>query len=181
MTRLISAPRATAQGTPRTISATLTAATASDTTQPIYLIRMAWSTELRVATWAADISWNSETWSSSGAEVVSLSAGVGLISLPAGNTEPWLSLCLNEGARGREITIYEYHTNLAASPQTSDAMAVFTGVMDGLTIDRSIQINLIESTGAKRFPATSVDRPVYNFLMPTGTRVNWGTHFLVAE
>ena len=165
----------------RTLSATITSAVAQDVTQPIYLLRMGFSSELTVATWGADINWNGETWSASGIAVKRLGIKSGSIEFPLADDGPWLSLLLNEGARERAITIYEYHTDLSASPQVSDAVAVFTGIMDGVRItDRAI-VEVLESTTAKRFPHTSIDRPVYNYLPVSGSRITWGTDYLVVE
>ena len=100
----------------RTVAATTTAAVSQETTQPIYLIRMGWDVqspdvERRVATWDTDISWNSETWTASGAKVQTLNAIGGSLMLPNGEADPWLDLVVNQGQRGKTLQIYEYQTS----------------------------------------------------------------------
>jgi len=165
----------------RTLSATSTAAIALDHTRPIYLIYMAWDTAsplptyLRVATWGASISWNSQTWIASGAEIAGIGANGGRLQLPMGDDDPWLGLVQTQSAVDRAITVYEYHTNFGVSPIASDAVQIFSGVMDGVDIDAGkITISLIESATNKSFPSTSIGPPTYNWLLPKGTRLFWG-------
>lgn len=159
----------------RTVSGIIAAAVAQDTTTPVYLIRMAWAVEQRIATWDTNISWNSETWTASGASVKKdLSAERGTLNLPNGDGDPWLNLVQTEIARNRVVQIYEYHTS-TASPAGSDAELLFDGRMDGSTVTRrGITINVIEGRTNKGFPPTSIGPPVYTHLLPVGTRLFWG-------
>ena len=165
----------------RALSATITAAVAADDTRPIYLIRMAWASEVRVATWQSNITWNSETWQASGVQVISLDAGGGVLEFPIEDTGPWLSLVLNETPRNRAVEIYEHHTNYAVSPAVSDAVLVFSGVMDEAQIAGNIRVAIVESSQAKGFPPTSIDRPVYNYMLASGQHVRWGNDTLVVN
>jgi len=165
----------------RTVSATITSAIAQETTRPVYLIRMAWDTEVRAATWAASISWNAETWVASGITITALDMNGGTMEMPVGDTDPWLSLVLGEVPRERAIEVYEYHTNLAASPIASDAVLVFSGVMDDVTISDSIRVRLIEGATNKAFPFTNIDRPTYTYLLPSGTRLAWGADVITVN
>lgn len=159
----------------RSVSSTTEAAVTVEDTRPIHLIRMAWGTELRAATYARNISWNSETWSASGAEVQGVDASGGILFLPNGEDDPWLNLVHTDIARGREIEIYEYHTDKSASPIASDAELIFFGVMDEVSItEKGIRIALIEGATNKVFPPTSIDVPDYNWLLPVGSRLFWG-------
>jgi len=158
----------------RTVSATISTAIAQPTTRPIYLIRMAWNTEVRACTWAADISWNSETWTASGIEVSNLDANGGVLDMPLGDSEPWLALVVGEIPRNRAINVYEYQTNYTVSPAVSDAVLIFTGFMDEAQIGSKIRMTLIEGTQKKGFPPGRIDRPTYNYLLAPGTRIQWG-------
>lgn len=165
----------------RSISSTSQAATSQHHTRPIYLIYMGWDvasplpTYLRIATWDTAIPWDSESWVASGAEIQGISANGGRLELPMGDDDPWLGLVQTQRARGRAITVYEYHTDFTVSPHASDAVQVFSGVMDGAEISPDkIRISLIESATNKVFPPTSLGPPTYNHLPPKGLRVFWG-------
>jgi len=165
----------------RTVSATVSTAVAQETTRPVYLIRMAWETEVRAATWATDISWNSETWASSGIRITSLDMNGGTMEMPVGDSDPWMALCLGEVPRGRAIEVYEWHTNFTVSPIVSDAVLLFSGVMDEVKVGRNIRVRLIESATNKTFPFTSIDRPTYTYLLPSGTRLSCGNDTIIVQ
>jgi len=172
----------------RTLSSTSQSAIALDHTRPIYLVYMAWDTASplptyrRVATWGANISWSSQTWIASGVEVQGISASGGRIELPMGDDDPWLNLVQTQIPRGREIIVYEYHTNFGGSPIASDAVQVFSGVMDDADIRYNrITIGLIESATNKSFPPTSIGPPTYNFILAPGTRIFWGNDIVTVE
>jgi len=165
----------------RTLSSIITAAVGQDITQPIYLIRMAWDTEVRICTWDTNISWNSETWTASGAGIKSLSAERGTLTLPNGDGDPWLALVNSEVPLDRVIQIYEHHTS-TASPAGSDAELLFSGRMDGDTISGvDITISLVEGRTNKGFPASSIGAPTYNFLLPVGSKLYWGFDVLTVN
>ncbi len=170
----------------RTVPAVVAAAVAQDATRPIYLFRMGWAlsspdVNRRIATWAADISWNSETWTASGADVRSLNANGGTLLLPNGDTDPWLNLVTTEIARGRTIDVYEYHTS-TASPSGSDAVLVFSGLMEETDITPTdISISFIETLRNKAFPPTSITPDVYTYLLAAGQRIYWGPDVVLVE
>lgn len=165
----------------RTVPANVTAAIANETTKPVYLIRMGWDVEVRAATWAASISWNAETWVASGINIRTLDMSGGLMEMPVGDSDPWMALALGEIPRERAIQIYEYHTNLAVSPMVSDAVLVFAGVMDEMTLTDKLSIRLIEGATNKAFPFTNIDRPTYTYLLAAGTRLAWGTDVITVN
>jgi len=164
----------------RTVSATITAAVGEVVTQPVYLIDMGWDAvspdiNRKIATWASDITWNSSTWQASGASVQQLTAGGGRLRLPNGDGDPWLALATGQITRGRSLDIYEYHTDFTASPITSDAVQVFSGIMEGCSITQErIEIDFIEGLLNKSFPQTSIDPTVYTHLLSEGQRIYWG-------
>jgi hypothetical protein len=171
----------------RTVSATISAAVAENTTQPIYLIRMGWTAaspdiNRRIATWGADLSWNSETWEASGADVKRLNAGGGTLTLPNGDNDPWLALVTAQIPKGRTIDVYEYHTDFTASPITSDATILLSGVMEDCEITQEvITISFIEGLLNKSFPISSIDPTVYTNLISAGNRIYWGPDIVLAE
>jgi hypothetical protein len=171
----------------RTVSAVVAAAVAQHATKPVYLIRMAWDAEsptptyLRVATWDANISWNGYTWIASGASVSNLDTSGGVLQLPMGSGDPWLSLVMDQGPLDRAIEIYEHHTS-TASPAGSDAEMIFGGYMDEAAITRDgIRISLVEGRRKKGFPPTSIRPPTYNYLLAKGSRLIWGYDIVKAE
>lgn len=157
----------------RTLSATLTSATAKDATQPIYLIEMGFTSTQRCATYDADITWNGQTWSASGVQLSNLSSSGGKMTMPNGTGDPWLALVMGEGVRDKSISVYEHHTDTTASPQ-SDAQLIFSGLMDEVTLTDTISVSIIEASRAKKFPALSVDQPTFTFFMPSGSEITWG-------
>lgn len=158
----------------RTVPATVASAIAAETTQPVYLLEMGYSATVRAATWDADIVWSGSTWESSGIRVRSISARSATIEMPNGDIDPWLSLILNEGTRDITLRIYQHHTLATASPQ-SDAVLVFSGLMDETDIsDDGITVRCVESSQRKTFPPTAVDESVFSYLMTSGDRIIWG-------
>lgn len=160
----------------RTVSSITEDAVASDDTQPVHLIRMGWETERRVATWAEDIDWNSETWTASGAMTNGIGQSGGTLVLPM--DDEWITLVIDEGPRDRVIQVYEHHT----IDVDTDAELLFTGTMDRMEMDEDgIQIALIEGPENKGFPPTSLGPPDYNFLIPKGKRLFWSQDTLTFE
>lgn len=117
-------------------------------------------------------------WAASGIQISGLSSSGAKMIMPTGGTDavesdPWLSLVLNEGARGRSISIYEWHEDTTASPQ-QDAVLVFTGIMDAVNISDKITVNIIESSRSKAFPAVSAEETTFTHLMTSGDVITWG-------
>jgi hypothetical protein len=63
----------------------------------------------------------------------------------------------------------------------SDAVLVFSGVMDEAQIAGNIRVSMVESSQAKGFPPTNIDRPVYNYMLTSGQSVRWGNDTLVVN
>ena len=164
----------------RTLPTAVSSAIAKDATTPVYLLEMGFSSTVRAATWDTAITWNSATWIASGIEVANLGDRGARVKFPNGKADPWLALVLNEGVRGRSISIYEHYTDSTSSPQTG-AVLLFTGIMDELSITQGISLSIIESSQAKTFPPTSIDRPTYNYLLTTGTVLVWGPDKIVVN
>lgn len=159
----------------RTLPSTVTSAVASDQTRPVYLIQMALTNTTRAATWDVNISWNGLTWTSSGIEVSNISAAGARLKIAIDDDEPWISRVLDydKGVRGRQILIYEHHTDTTASPQ-ADAVLIFSGIMDDVSVSDDISITCVDDSQSKGFPPASIDRPKYNYLLEPGTRIRWG-------
>ena len=165
----------------RTLTSVITAAVGQDSTTPVYLIRMGWATEQRVCTWDTDITWNAETWTASGASVDSLSEEGGTLTLPNGDGDPWLALLTSDVALDRVVQIYEHHTS-TASPAGSDAVLVFSGRMDSVSVSGiGIRINLVEGRTNKGFPPTSIGKPTYTWLLPVGEKLYWGNDVITVN
>lgn len=163
----------------RTLSGIIETATGQDSTTPIYLIEIEnWSNTspiqtTRICTWDVDITWNSQTWTASGAQIDRLSLSGGTLELPNGDDDPWLGIVANCGTRGIAVTIYEHHTS-TGSPQGSDATQVFEGVMDGDDLtEGGFRISLVEGKRNKGFPPTSINRTEYTHLLKNGDRIFW--------
>lgn len=163
----------------RTVAASTTVAVGQETTQPIYLIRMGWDVqspdvERRVATWDTDISWNSETWTASGAKIQSINPSGGNLVLPNGDGDPWLDLIVNQGQRGKTLQVYEYQTSWG-SPAGSNAEELFLGTMDASQITKNgIRITFVSALLNKSFPHTTITNEEYPYLLTTGARIYWG-------
>ena len=162
----------------RTLSATITSAIEQDATKPIYLIEMAFNATAYVATWDRAINWGGKAWASSGIEIKGLSASGARMVMPADNL--WLGLVLNDGTRNRAISIYELHEDTTASPQT-DAVLIFTGIMDTAVITDKITVTLIESSRSKTFPAITIEPPLFTHLMTSGDVIAWGADVITVN
>lgn len=158
----------------RTLPSTVSSAITSATTKPIYLIQFGFSPAKYAATWDSDITWNGQTWSAGGVDVSRLTMQGATLSLPTGADDTWLSTIMAQGVRRKTINIYEHHTDTTASPQT-DAVLVFSGVMDAVRIGNRIQITVLESSQSKVFPPSSVDESVFTYLLSSGQKISWGS------
>jgi hypothetical protein len=163
----------------RSISAVTENASNQEATRPIYLIEIEnWSATsplqtTRICTWDVNISWDSQTWVASGAEIPRIGINGGTLHLPNGDDDPWLGIVGSCGTRDITVTVYEHHT-YTGSPMGSDAEQVFTGVMDGDELtERGFSIALVEGKRNKGFPPTSINRTEYNYLLPKGKRIFW--------
>lgn len=167
----------------RTVSATITSAVGQNTTRPVYLVQFTTGTspnpsaQWRVATWDTAITWNGVSWAASGANVSSLTANGCTFILQA--SDAWLGAVLR-GVRGKAISVYEHHTDSTASPQ-SDAVLLFSGIMDGIVLGNDIRISAVANQQAKGFPVTSIDRPTFNYLLKSGDRITWGADTVIVN
>lgn len=164
----------------RTLPSTVSSAITSDATAPVFLVKLGFATPQYVATWDANISWDGNTWVASGINVSRLSASGATVEFPNGNDDTWLSTILSEGARGKTIEIYEHHTDTTASPQT-DAVLVFTGVMDSVSIGDRVKVKVLESSQSKVFPPASVDEDTFTYLLSTGQKISWGSDTITVK
>jgi hypothetical protein len=133
------------------------------------------------ATWGADISWNSITWAASGIEITGLDMNGCTMTMPRGTDDPWQALVIGQTPRGRAISIYEYQTNMTVSPHVSDAVLLFTGLMDGASIGRDIRVDVITGLTRKKWPKSTISPPTYNHLLPNGTRIQWNSDVVIAN
>ena len=159
----------------RTLPTTVASAVQLTATQPKYLLDLAFSSgTVYAATWGADVSYNGQTYVSSGLEVSRLNDSSATLKFPNGTSDPWLSLVLNDGTRGVAISIYSHQYDATASPQ-SDAVLVFTGIMDEADIsDEDVTVKVIAASAAKRVPPTPIDQPTFTYLPQAGTVISWG-------
>ena len=170
----------------RTLSATITTAVAQPTTKPVYLVDMGWdvsSPDINryACTSDANISWNSITWVASGIEINGLDQNGCNMTMPRGDADPWQALVVAQVPRGRAISIYEYQTDMTVSPHTSDAVLLFTGLMDSTSIGRDIRIQVITGVTRKGWPKTTIGPPTYNYLLATGERLQWNYDVVIAN
>ena len=164
----------------RSLSSTIGSAIESLQTSPVYLIQFGFDPVVRIATWDSNISWNGQTWVASGVDVSRLSSRGASVTLPNGDTDPWLARVSTDEVRGGAFIVYEYHTDTASSPQ-SDAVLVFTGIMDGVTISDDIKLSVIGSTQARTFPPDSVDASVFTHLLTSGEQIEWANDVIVVN
>jgi len=164
----------------RTLSTTISNAVVLSQTAPVYLIQFGFDPVVRAATWDTNIPWNGQTWTASGIEVSKLSQQGATITMPNGEDDPWLALVTGNGVRGSEISIYEHHTDTASSPQ-SDAVLIFTGIMDGVNISDEIKLSVLGSAQARTFPPDSVDASVFTHLLTSGDQIEWANDTIVVN
>ena len=165
----------------RSVSATISTAVDQPVTKPVYLIRMGWAVEERAATWDVNILWDAETWEASGISVSNLDSDGGTMRLPLGDDDPWLDLIVAEGQLNIAVEIYEHQTNYTVSPNESDAVLIFSGIMDECSIRNDIKIKLIEDKKHKAFPPTSIEPGTYNYLLQSGTVLIWRDTIITVE
>lgn len=153
-------------------SASSTAAQQNHTTPPV-LIYMAWDTPRRITTFGTDITWDSQTWTATGARADSIGSNGGRLYLPNGEDDPWAALVNSERPINRAIQVYQYNIDQTSSPEVADAELIFSGVMGRgtVTVLQGIQIDLVEGRQAKKFPPTSIEPPTYNWLLDVGDRI----------
>jgi hypothetical protein len=170
-----------------TSSDTQTAVAQKVTTPPL-LIFMDWASPLRVATWDSDITWNAQTWIASGVRGENINSTGGQLILPNDtdfSVSPQVNFWLDriaEDPLDLAVQVYQYNINKTVSPWISDAEEIFNGIMDRSEVTlRGIRIRLVESRQAKAFPPTSIEPPVYNWLLDIGDRLHWGTDIITVN
>ncbi|GAG29433.1 unnamed protein product [marine sediment metagenome] len=131
---------------------------------------MAFDTPERAATWADNISWDGETWEASGIEVRNLTSKGVTLEFPLAD---WKALIRADGTGGRSISIYEHYTDITASPQTADAVLMFSGVMDAAAWTDKIVVSAVEKSRVTSFPPESVEAPKFTYLLKSGQRIMW--------
>lgn len=163
----------------KTLTPTLTTATAQTVTQPGYLVELNFSTVLRLST-RGDQSWNSLPWTGGRLGKVRVTDGGGTVDvintdLAAG------ALALNEGVADMPIRVWAFHTD---NPDLADVVPVFYGVGDGVEIgDDAIRIRLAAdgrrtSYTPRRFVNAAAG---FNHLLPAGSRISWGGEVFILE
>lgn len=172
----------------RTASGDVQTAVSQKATTPPLLIYIAWDTPARYATWDTDIPWNSETWIASGIKADNLDSTGGTLVFPndtdysvSPNVDYWLDR-IAEDPLDRVVEIYKYNINKTVSPEVADATKIFTGILDRAEVSpERIRVSLVESRQAKGFPPTSIEPPVYNWLLDVGDRLYWGTDVITVN
>ena len=157
----------------RTLPSTVSSAITATATRPVYLVEFAFTPTIYAATWDANISWGGQTWLAGGVEVSRLTPRGATITLPTGASDTWLSTILAQGCRGKAVTIYEHHQDTAASPQT-DAVKIFSGIMDSVNIGEKLQVTVVEASQSKVFPPSSVDENTFTHILSSGQKIAWG-------
>jgi hypothetical protein len=165
----------------RSTSSDTQTAVAQNVTTPPLLIYMEWSSTLRIATWDTDITWNSQTWTKSGARGENINTAGGTLIVPNDtdfSVSPHVNFWLDriaEDPLDRAIQIYQYNINKTVSPWVGAAEEIFNGIMDRAEVRvNGIRISLIESRQVKKFPPSSIEPPTYNWLLDVGDRLFWG-------
>jgi len=162
----------------RTLPATVSVAIAKDATRPAYLLTLGFSSDSPVgttyaATWGQNITDSGTTYLASGIEVRNLSRTGCIVEFPIGESDTWLSMLSANGFRGRSISIREHYTDETQSPQAGSVL-MFSGIFTGdAVITDKISITANEKSREITFPPESIGPPKFNFLMPSGTIIEW--------
>lgn len=163
----------------KTLTATLTTATAQTVTQPGYLVELAFAVPLRLST-RGDQAWNGLPWTGGRLGKVRATDGGGTVEII--NTDLAAgALALNEGVADMPIRVWAFHTD---NPDLADVVPVFDGVGDGVEIgDNIIRIKLAAdgrrtSYSPRRFVNAAAG---FNHLLPAGSRISWGGEVFVLE
>jgi len=153
-------------------------------TRPGYLVQLDFSTILYLST-LGDISWDSKSWTGMDVKVSGIGQdGSGGTSgtLTLGNTDnAYGALILNEGASDIPIKIYAIYANATS---TGDPVEVFSGVVDGATIDSSMVTLTLSSQGNSTLysPRVFINKASgFNFLQPVGTKILVGSETFILE
>lgn len=160
----------------RSLASEIVSAIVGPHTEPKFLIRMiAGSPQKKIATWDSAVSWNSEVWAASGVEVEELDISGGRLRLPNDDDDEWIDF-INSDFQGQTIQVYAHYKDWNSSPQTANAVLIFTGELDRHDIDPRgrITITFDESRQVKVFPPTSLGPPVHNHLLPVGSILHYG-------
>ena len=169
----------------RTLQATVNVAVDKAATRPAYLLKLGLSTASPIgttyaATWGSNIIWGGDTYLASGIEVRNLTPTGCLLEFPNGTSDPWLNLASTIGFRNRTIDIYQHYTDLTQSPQ-ADAEYVFSGIMDETTVTDNIRVSVQERSRATAFPVESMAVGKFNFLLPSGSVIQWAGRDIVVR
>ena len=162
----------------RTLSTATDAAVAATTTQPGYLVHIAWSTPSRLTSGRSPLNWNGYVWLATDIRVDGLKwdkAGQQTGSLTLGNSEQQFSaLALNEGVADVPVSIWAYDRSATAA---GDPVLVFSGVGgklaandDRLTLELTTQRSRALKCPRMRITAANG----FNYLPVAGSSIRWG-------
>jgi len=162
----------------KTLTTALIAELNLTVTRPGYLIELGYSPTLRMST-LSDLSWNGQTWIGWDAKVSGVSLdgkGVNKATLTLGNTDTTISaVVLGVGAADIPVSIWAIYAGATA---LGDAVQVFSGVMDGCTIDADKVRFTLSPQGTQTLESPRVfisNLTGFNWLKPAGSVVTVGT------
>ena len=165
----------------KTLTAEMLAEIGADVKRPGYLIELGYSTTLRLST-MGDVSFAGQVWAATDVKVSGVSSdgrGSNTATLALGNTDgAYGVLVLTEGASEIPVTIYVCYAGAPAA-----AMHGFFGVTDGAEISESTVTLTLSAQRNKTLysPRVFINKPVFNFLQPAGTKIVWGSETFVLE
>lgn len=167
----------------RTLSSALLTELGLTVTRPGYLVQIGFGTTLYLST-LGDISFMGQAWSGKDVKVSGINSdGSGGASgtLVLGNADgAYGALVLGEGASGIAVVVWACYAGATAS---GDPVQVFSGVTDGADIGPDkVTLQLVAQRNSVLYsPRVFISKPVFNFLMPAGTKINIGGEVFVLE
>lgn len=159
------------------------AALAGPVTEPVILVELGFETVLRYAS-SQNVTWNGQLWTAG-----RLASGrpLDLRATPAGNLAGSLalmnhdntisSLIFSEGARGKSCKIwYLYGT---APYDVDDAQLMFSGLIDGGSINDVVSFDLISTEARDQFvPRLTFNAELFPHMLPAESEIEWhGTKY----
>lgn len=158
---------------PRTVSGTIDSALPGPTTSPGYLVYMGFpGTPIRHSTLATVTFGGYEWLGNMGTKVQSVSELAATVELRNSDLSA-SALVLGNSLADLPCEIYQLYNG--------DATLVFSGFLDGSDIGGRVTLTAKAMSTARKIPNKYITYPVFNYLIPPGTELNWNMGKVVAE
>ena len=160
----------------RTLSSGMLTSIAQNITDPVFLFKIDFTSQFVYATSRESITYDSNTYSVQGGQILSIDGSRVRFSLP--NEDRSISALVLAGqVQGNDIDIYLHYDG--------ETIGRFTGLLDTAEISGDyntvVLVCVSEFAMGAKWPSDRMRPPVFNHLPPPGYEIDFGTGTLTLE